>query len=410
MTAFQLIYPMQNSIQEYAWGSTTAIAELMGQPSPSDTPQAELWMGAHPKAPSQILFDGSWQALDGVIDANPELFLGADTARRFHNRLPFLFKVLAAAAPLSVQAHPNSEQARDGFDAENRAGIPLDAFDRNYRDASHKPEIICALAPFWGLNGFRSREEIGSLLNRYIPDPGRLVPGIGPLLETGGLKDLYRAVMSLPAEARRQVVSQCVEIAAGAADHLETWILRLHEAYSDDIGVVSPLLLNLVCLSPGEAMFLPAGQLHAYLEGVGVELMANSDNVLRGGLTPKHVDVDELLRVLDFTETHLEIMPPAISAAGEHLYPTNAEEFQLSTIRIEHDAEYRNTASRTVEILLFTNGTAEIDTGGGAESLSIVSGHSILVPAATTDYTIRGTGTIFRAVVPIDTSGSRVTI
>jgi len=296
---------LENTIQEYAWGSYTAIPELLGNDSPANTPQAELWMGAHPKAPSRVKCNGKWISLLELIDSNSQDILGKKVAQRFKNRLPYLFKVLAAAKPLSIQAHPSIDQACRGFDRENRLGIPLDAPNRNYKDDNHKPECICALTSFWALNGFRKASDMISLMGKICPsglkkdfDMFRQQPN------SRGLKKFFKAMMIMDQTPQHQVISDVVKNADRLKDKNAAyqWIIDLHEEYPSDIGILSPIILNLICLEPGQAMFLPSGTLHAYLDGVGIELMANSDNVLRGGLTPKHVDVKELLNVLNFEE------------------------------------------------------------------------------------------------------------
>ena len=277
---------LKNTIQEYAWGSRSAIPELLGQSVPADKPQAELWMGAHPKAPSQVFFDGIWRSLPEVIQESPEETLGQKVAARFSNELPFLFKVLAAAKPLSIQAHPNKEQAWQGFARENELGIPFDAPHRNYRDDNHKPEIICALTPFWALNGFRRIEETLSLLEEAkIAGLAEIVSFLRSHSNRDGLKKFFNHLMTMDSGKQGKIVEQAVNFAEKQTPEKPswTWMIKLNEAYPGDIGVLSPLFLNLVRLEPQQAMYLPAGELHGYLEGVGIELMANSDNVLRGG-------------------------------------------------------------------------------------------------------------------------------
>jgi len=219
-------------------------------------------------------------------------------------RLPFLFKVLASAKPLSIQAHPNRAQARQGFARENELGIPLDAPNRNYKDDNHKPEIICALTPFWALIGFRKIEEMIDLLERLqIHSLEKEIDILRAQPNSAGLKDFFRAVMTLDKQSKEEAVGEALVSAEARADEdpVSSWMIKLHQEYPGDIGVLSTVLLNLIRLEPGDALYQSAGELHAYLEGVGMELMANSDNVLRGGLTPKHVDVPELLNTLNFS-------------------------------------------------------------------------------------------------------------
>ena len=395
---------LENTIQEYVWGSYTAIPELLGNDSPANTPQAELWMGAHPKAPSIVRCNGKWISLLELIDKNSHDILGKKVAQRFKNRLPYLFKVLAAAKPLSIQAHPSKEQACEGFDRENRLGIPLGAPNRNYKDENHKPECICALTSFWALNGFRKIPDMISLMGRICP------PGLKKDFDmfrqqpnSRGLKEFFKAMMIMDRTTQNQIISDVVK----NADHLKDknaayqWIIDLHEEYPSDIGILSPIILNLICLEPGQAMFLPAGTLHAYLDGVGIELMANSDNVLRGGLTPKHVDVKELLNVLNFEERDINILKMDKINPCEHQYESHAEEFVLSVIAVKTDMNYYSPDKRYVEILLCTDGDALVVDFAENKTVHINKGMSILIPAVVKKYGIKGDAVFYKAAVPI---------
>jgi mannose-6-phosphate isomerase len=395
---------LENSIQEYAWGSRTAIAELLGQAVPADKPQAELWMGAHPKAPSQVLYNGLSKSLLEVIDENPEEILGKETAEKFSGRLPFLFKVLAAAKPLSIQAHPNKEQAAQGFARENELGIPLDASHRNYRDDNHKPEIICALTPFWALNGFRGVSEILELLERtQVPILAETVLYLQNRPSQAGLKQFFYHLMSMEGKEQGKIVEEAVGFAEKQVDEdpVWTWVVRLNQEYPGDVGVFAPIFLNLVQLKPQQAMYLPAGELHAYLEGVGIELMGNSDNVLRGGLTPKHIDVQELLTILSFTGGELNILRPEKLESGEAVYPTKAAEFVLSVIQVSATAPFRSSRNRSVEIVICTKGEARVTDLSDGEITRLTRGVSIIVPAAVEQYSIEGDGVLYKAAVPV---------
>ncbi|MBN1836934.1 MAG: mannose-6-phosphate isomerase, class I [Spirochaetales bacterium] len=406
-------YVLHNTIQEYAWGSRTAIPELLGLPSPSERPQAELWMGAHPKAPSRVSVEDGEIPLNELVQRDPAGLLGRRAARRFGGELPFLFKVIAAAAPLSIQVHPSAEQAREGFRRENEAGIPLDAFERNYRDPNHKPEVLSALTPFWAMCGFRPLGEILALFESA--GPPSLAPETAELARRPtpeGLRGFFQALMTLPERRRLQAVAETLVRASGPeqpalegsvpAPAVRRWIVSLAEHYPGDIGVLAPLLLNLVELQPGDTMFLEAGIPHAYLQGTGIELMANSDNVLRGGLTPKHVDVPELLRTLRFDGAPAKSVLPRVRPSGETLYRTPAREFLLSEIRPPRGRGYRSPKRRNVEILLCVSGAARLRTHGSKapRALTLEPGSSILVPAAAPAYRLEGTARLFKATVP----------
>ncbi|MDJ0668804.1 MAG: mannose-6-phosphate isomerase, class I [Desulfobacterales bacterium] len=396
------IFKLDNPIQNYAWGSRTMIASLVGDTVPADQPQAEMWMGAHPKSPSMVTVNEERISLADLIEAHPHAVLGADAARRFDRRMPFLFKVLAAAEPLSIQAHPNKTQALTGFERENRAGLALDAPHRNYRDASHKPEIICALTPFWGLNGFQPITAIEKNLRRYGPET--LTPMVAMLKapETAsGLKSFFEALLRLPTQRRTEVIAEATEQAALRDDDpTAEWVLRLHAAYPDDVGILAPIYLNLVRLAPGQAMYLAAGQLHAYLEGLGIELMANSDNVLRGGLTPKHVDVDELSRVLQFSAGDPRILSARQVSAVEYVYATPAEEFQLAQLNLNGNTDFNAAPARSLELLLLVEGAVRLEAADGQTQCRLVRGESVMIPACLPGYRIHGAGQIFRAAVP----------
>ncbi len=397
------IYILKNVIQEYAWGSKTALAELLGQTSPSTAPQAELWMGAHPKGPSLVVTPEGAIPLNRFIKNDPESILGAETARRFENKLPYLFKVLAAARPLSIQAHPNLDQARRGFEEENMKNIDIGAPERNYRDDNHKPECICALTDYWAMNGFRESGDIARRMKTLCP--GTLGKTVDRYLLSDGATDLprfFELLMTLGDKACRDSVSEALDNVSRLLedDTAGIWIQKLQAEYPYDIGVLSPAFLNLVCLRPGQAMYLPAGQLHAYLEGVGIELMANSDNVLRGGLTPKHVDVAQLMKILNFTATGLNILSPVPVSTTEKVYRTIAAEFELSVIDIDNGRPHTNHKSDSVQILLCTAGKAVVSRGAAPGNITVFKGTCLLIMATADVFQIEGEATLYKAAVP----------
>ncbi len=397
------ILKLQNTIQPYAWGSHTAIAQLLGQAIPSEHPQAELWMGAHPKASSKVWFQGRWQALDDLLRQDPLPFLGEAVVKRFGPHLPYLFKVLAVEKPLSIQAHPSQSMAEEGFLRETQQGIAVSAAHRNYRDAHHKPECICALTEFHALCGFRPPEEIRALLDQVWPDAYKAhLNTLKSVPDGAGLRHFFSRLMTLDKSQLAPLVNEVVEASQKlrGQDATFDWVVRLHGAYPEDVGVLSPLLLHLIRLKPGQALFLPAGRMHAYLRGVAIEVMANSDNVLRGGLTPKHVDVDELLRVLDFRSYPLEVLAPQPIGNQEHRYPSPADEFELSTIRIQVSKDYDSGQRLPApEILLCVDGKAEIQWEGSSKGMDLVRGESFLVPAALARYRMQGQAILYKAAV-----------
>lgn len=395
------VFVLENPIQNYAWGSRTAIADLLGRPAPSALPEAELWIGAHPKAPSRVVAPAGFGTLDRAIQDDPVRILGHEVCDQFGNELPFLLKVLAAAEPLSIQAHPSHEQARRGWARENAEGVPVDAPRRNYRDPNHKPELVSALTPFTALEGFRPLDEIARNLEpvarpEIAPELGRLAREQTPL----ALRALFARLMTLDPEEQGPVLKRATAEAARRrkTDPAWEWVARLMTHYPADVSALAPLYLNVVTLAPGDALFLPAGELHAYLEGTAIEIMANSDNVLRGGLTPKHVDVPELLATLVFKGQAPEVLKPVESGPGERVYRTPAREFELGLLDVAADRPFTPSPGRGVEILLGLAGETRILAGG--EGASLGTGRSVLVPASLESYAIEGDGRVCRARVP----------
>jgi mannose-6-phosphate isomerase len=394
---------LKNTVQNYAWGSPTAIPELLGEQNPSHEPRAELWMGAHLKAPSLVNYDGQWMSLAELITKFPQEILGNDVALAFGNKLPYLFKVLAAAKPLSIQAHPNLNQAKKGFKRETDRGIAMDAPNRNYKDDNHKPECICALSPFWAMYGFRNIPDILTLMGKNCPvGLAAELDSLKRHPDSRGLKRFFTDLMTMDSRRQKRVVDEAVQNAHQYSDEDVAfyWMTRLSNGYPTDIGILAPLLLNLIELGPGEALFLPAGELHAYLEGVGMEVMANSDNVLRGGLTPKHIDVPELLKVLHFKPRPVNILKAVKKNKNERVYASEADEFVLSVVSTSAGSPYQSSESRSVEIMLCTEGTAYLKDEGTQEIINIKKGESAIIPAAVIGYSITGDALIYKAAVP----------
>jgi len=299
---------IRGAIRTYAWGSRTAIAEFTGRPAPTAHPEAELWLGAHPGDPATLVGAGTEESLMDAIAADPDGELGPTVRGRFGDQLPFLVKVLAADEPLSLQAHPSAQQAVEGYAYEDRCGVPVSSPERNYRDRSHKPELLVALGDFEALVGFRPAAATVAFLRALaVPDLDPYIALLAGQSDAAGLRALFTTWITAPQPDIEMLIPVVLD---GAVGYLRSGAqefaaeartaLELGERYPGDAGVLAALLLNRISLTAGEGVFLPAGNLHSYLHGMAMEVMANSDNVLRGGLTPKHVDVPELLRVLDF--------------------------------------------------------------------------------------------------------------
>jgi mannose-6-phosphate isomerase len=387
---------MDNPVRPYAWGSRTAISELLGRPTPSPHPEAEMWLGAHPGDPSHLVAaDGSRTSLLEAVHQDPDALLGSDRAAKWSGNLPFLLKVLAADEPLSLQAHPSAAQAVEGFARENAAGIPVDAPTRNYRDASHKPELICALTEFHALVGFRPIPGTLALLRALdVPELAAHLALLEAQPDADGLRALFTTWITLPQSVLDRAVpalqEACIRLAKADGEFCREarMALELSERYPGDAGVLAALLLNLAVLAPGQALYLPAGNLHAYLSGVGVELMANSDNVLRGGLTSKYVDVPELLRVLDFRP----VSPPVLHgtvADGWVRYDTDAAEFLLRRLDGSDDGEGAGEVpvpDSGPRILLCTRGSATVR-GRRAEH-ALTRGRALWLSASDKDVVV----------------------
>ena len=423
------VLKLDNAIRYYAWGSTSALARLQGRP-PAEQPEAELWLGGHPQAPSAVTVAGRRVSLDRLVAERPAETLGP-VAQRFGAVLPFLLKVLAVAEPLSIQAHPTLSQAAAGFAREEAAGIAAAAPQRSYRDRNHKPEVVVALEPYELLCGFRPYEDIAHRLAAVgVPALQAAVAALGARPGAGALRTLVAETLRLDAGQRADLVARAIAHAtsqlqastqtvpgsAAVADSAgdagsaraatpaaaaARWVHRLAAQYPNDAGALSPYLLNLVHLAPGDGVYTGAGTLHAMLRGTAVELQANSDNVLRGGLTPKHVDVPELLRVATFAPQDAAVLRPAPAANGERHYPAPAAEFALSSIALDQlpPGTAFTAATTGPEILLLLHGDAVVRDTVGRET-HCGPGESVFVPAAVGSYRVRGTALMFRARVP----------
>jgi mannose-6-phosphate isomerase len=381
--------------QPYAWGSRTFIPALLGE-EPTDEPQAELWLGAHTSAPSTL----AGRPLTEVIAEDPAGVVGPAVVEEFGEGLPFLLKVLAADQPLSLQAHPTRAQAEEGHAREEAAGIAPDAADRLYKDTWPKPEMLCALQDSEALCGFRDPDATHALFVRL--GVAEALALVAPLVDSSiapeeRLSDVFAHLLRLTGP-ELAVVGRVAAAAAQVGDEGDLGLFartarELAEHHPDDPGVLAALLMNRVPLAPQQAVFLPAGNLHAYLHGGGVEIMANSDNVMRGGLTAKHVDVDELLAVLDFTPGFPGYVEPVEEAPGCWRYPTPAPEFALWRLE-PRETVVEVPGTDGARVLLVTDGSVVLE--GGADDLPLGRGQSAFARAGE-ELVVSGTGTVFLA-------------
>lgn len=395
------IVPIKGAVQHYAWGGKDFIPNLLQETNSEQRPYAELWMGTHDRGPAIVQVDGREMKLEEWIAQQPQTILGQPIIGQFGAALPFLFKVLDVAGMLSIQAHPNKSQAEEGFKKENRLGIPLTARNRNFKDDNHKPELMVAVTEFWLLHGFKSAEAINELLQSH---PEFQV--LQPVFAENSLYDLYKQVMSMPqAEVDTILEPFMNRISAQSTsytkDQPEYWALRAIEEHQPkegkmDRGIFSIFFFNLLKLAPGQGIFQDAGIPHAYLEGVNMELMANSDNVFRGGLTVKHIDVDELMEHLVFESVDPKIIGGTKVSDFETVYKTPAPDFELSRMDFSEGETYEIAASEVASIAIVLEGDIAIK-----DFFPRTKGEIFFIPAHS-PYTVHchTTTTLFRASVP----------
>jgi mannose-6-phosphate isomerase len=371
------VFRITEATQPYAWGSSFTLQDLFGRPEAN---LAEAWLGTHCSAPS-VLSDGTGRSLVEVVAEHPESVLGADVVARFGPQLPYLLKVLAAEHPLSLQVHPHIDRAREGYDEEDAAGVPLDAPHRNYRDRNHKPELVFALTQFEALCGFRAPRRAAELFAG---------------LDAPLAQQLHRLLVERPtSDGIRAAFTHLLDPATRPGPDA---VALLQDEYPGDPGVVTSLLLNPVTLQPGDAMFVPAGGVHAYLHGVAVEIMASSDNVLRAGLTPKHVDVPELLRNVDYVAAPPIRVAPEVFHGATKVFYAPVDDFELSVTDLDDTGEHP-LPGRGPRILLCLEGEVHIATSDDG-TLTLGRGQAAFVPAADGRLSVRGTGRLVQADVP----------
>lgn len=400
-----MAYKLTGEVQHYAWGGYDFIPRLLHQPNPDHQPFAEYWLGAHEKAPSTVMLpDKQSLPLDEFIDENPGKYLGQKTAARF-GRLPYLLKILDVRDMLSIQVHPTKEEARIGFSRENAAGVPLDAPQRNYKDDNHKPEMMVALSEFYLLHGFRPDASLRQVLSS-VPELSSLLP----FYEKRGYGALYSHVMNMPQFRANEILQPLLNrllpsyLQGKIAKHTpDFWAARalasgMTQLDRPDRGIFSIYFFNLVRLVPGEGVFQAAGIPHAYLEGQNVELMANSDNVLRGGLTPKHVAVEELLKHTRFEGIEPHILRPACQDHWAADYGVKVDDFDLTKIEIK-GGESIDYESKSLEISILLSGGLTVHSGG--HDITCQQGEAFLsLPGEKSSWRAETNAFIYKASVP----------
>ncbi|MDW3211229.1 MAG: mannose-6-phosphate isomerase, class I [Reichenbachiella sp.] len=395
------VHAIKGKIQNYAWGGSSYIPQLLSITA-EEKPYAEYWLGAHVNAPA--ILDSKNSPLNEFIEGDPKSILGPVIESKF-GRLPFLFKVLDVNDMLSIQVHPTKAEAEKGFARENELGIPISAPHRNYKDDNHKPEIMVALSEFWLLHGFLPEAKLKETLSN-MPELSHLIS----VFESDGYKGLYQTVMEESDDTTEKVLRPLIErvlpkyeagdLVKSSADY---WAAKAYKTFCQDgkldKGIYSIYFFNIVKVNPGEAVFQDAGIPHAYMEGQNMELMANSDNVLRGGLTPKHVDVPELLKHVAFEETHPNIMQGELQEDGlERIYKSPAPDFELSKIELKSGNIYKSDAS-TAQILIVLDG--EVTMFEGEKELRREKGESVFIEAGA-EYQIKAASAaiLYKATAP----------
>jgi len=400
MNTAERIYKLKGKLMHYAWGGTDFLPALLGMDNPQHQPFAEYWMGAHPTAPSELLARDGNLSLYTVCQQDPVSVLSEKVFDRF-GELPYLFKIQDVNEILSIQVHPSKAEAEKGFDREEAAGIPINAPHRNYKDRNHKPEVMVALSEFWLLHGFKRLADIEITLED-VPEFNVLLP----YFRKEGLKALYQFVMEMQQPEINAMLTQLIKREIRRKNDGELtkqqpgwWVAKIFQGKTDigdiDRAIFSLYLFNIVKVNPGEAVFQAAGVPHAYMEGQCMELMANSDNVLRAGLTPKHIDVPELMKHTVFESIQPQVMAGNPVQPGERVYPCPVPDFGIARVDLTAGLFYTGT-SASLEIWAVTAGGAVVN-----NSLVLKRGEAFAV-FANESYTIEASGdcTLFRAFVP----------
>ncbi len=402
-------------LKDYDWGSPYSIQKITGNKELEGKPVAELWIGSHPKGEGSVIdSEGNAVRISRFIEKNSSAVLGSRCSKKYGGKLPFLFKIIAAERALSIQVHPAKYEAEKGFADEEKRKIDINSSSRNYKDRNHKPELIYALTDFSLMKGFRNGEDICRDVEKYAPllgerekdKSGKRCGKQNFLTNTSGIsspdsvRDLFAVLLLSDKTALKKMIDQTLQKCTESNGPIEKAINLLFEIYGYDCGVLSPLFLNLMELRPGEALFIPAGELHAYIKGTGFEVMASSDNVIRGGLTKKHVDTSLLLEITEFSPSDTETLRPYKSHT-ETIFVTPADEFVFSVISLESGNFTSSGSEKSIELFFFTGEQCSVKTADKEQAYLFNNGDSFLIPACTDNYTIKGKGCLYRASVNI---------
>lgn len=390
-----VFFKMKNVIQHYPWGSTTSFTELFGYKNPMNQPQAEMWMGTHPNGCSKIVANEEMYLLSDFINLNRTGILSEGTAAKFSG-LPYLLKVLAADKPLSIQVHPSKIQAKEGFEKEDRMSIPRKAANRNYKDQNHKPELVYALTPYQAMNGFRKYSIILSLFRKVgVSAIENLVFALEESANADGLETFFRSILSLDETVKKKAIKELLTYAENNKhDELFALIIELSEQYPGDVGLFCPLMLNVLTLQPREAMYLDACTPHAYLKGTALEIMANSDNVLRSALTPKHIDIEEVVRCTHFEEkSQNALLTQPKENDGGLLFSVPVDDFNFA---IFESVNNLSLSTQSAEILFAIDSCMTLTHENG-EIITVNKGESVFIPAYTNEYLLSSEGRVARA-------------
>ena len=394
---YRRFYNLIPAQKHYAWGSGTKIQALTGLKA-DGKPLAEIWMGSHPNGMSFIEVEGKNIPVSDFIGADPEKALGKRCLEQFGS-MPFLFKVLAAEKPLSIQAHPDLETAQAGFEREERNHIPMDHFTRVYKDSNHKREMIYAISTFYALKGFRNIKEIKDNFKKFFPFSGTAFVDFRYSDEADFYKKFFTRLLSMDQTLRKAMLRE-LETTAQGMNEVEQFIFRkLLYDFPEDRCVFSPLFLNCIKLNPGECMSIDEGQLHSYVDGLCFEVMSSSDNTIRGGLTEKFIDVLELFNIMKFVRGSRVCVEP-VENGQEKLYSPGWDEFCFSAI-VTGGKPYKGPQEHSLEILFIYSGSGKI--ANDSFKLDLKSGTAVLVPAAAGAYTVSGTPdlVLYKAAMPL---------